>query len=761
MNVLSLRTIQELKVHFLLSVLVLVEVIQVLLVIVFLTGQTPVSSQLSAAVYPEWAQLLRPEREMLFYRIFVFLAMAGQIAGAWFLARRSKGRKSLGRRWGAFAATETVLTVLLLTASFKTIVYGPNHILARPAFCLFLVMAIVNKLFFIQIYDLLRGIYVFFCRPENFAGLRKLADVVFPVFIICLLFIPHPQAVVMRSFVGEQFHHNDSYVMGPGWAFLKGNILDHDTISQYGLGMPVFFSMASKIFFGAFSYEGIFQVLIWACILYYLLVYRLLRMWLGNPWLVMAAIMAGIKWQMFHPGVFPIVYTYGSATVTRYYFDIFFLIFVFLHLRHSHRWLLAAAGATAGVAIFHISSDGIYLAATYYAYLLIQMVLPRFRAKLFPARRDWWFLPLYILLPPVVTLTALWWLVGPKLFTPEFGHNLGEFIEYFISGFGLVPVYESLQNRYFLSNLMGFVIPLVYVLTMIIVGSLVYLRKIKDEHLFVVVLCIYGLGIFHYYVARSAVTSYYAVCLPYVYILAFWVKTVLARVTRKYAHAAIAAIFLLSFYALFTNHNFISYPNLFNFSRNPMTDMRVAQRLPTGNFYFNHLFVQTPQELRFQANSLGQRDEKFKFENQFNSDDMVVAYYSKESDFSEDAALIRRLTPKNAKVPVISSFEIKILMQADRAPFFYYFPLVISRPMDMRTFPVSSLYTVGHLKKTIGQLENAKPEYIFMERIFLNKEVPADYFYNDPAFMEIMSYVHTNYLPQDTGKFLVAMKRKQ
>jgi hypothetical protein len=760
MNILSFKTIHELKDHILLSALVVVEAVQALVVIAFFAGRIPVRSDLSAVVLPEWGHLLLPEREMLLYRIFIVLVIVGQAAGAWLLLRRSKGKKFFGRKGRAFILVETFLTALLLTASFKTIVYGPNHVLSHPAFYAVLILAVVNKMFFAQVYELLRGTYEFLTRVENFASLRKLADVVFPLFIVCLLFIPYPQAIVMRSFVGEQFHHNDSYVMGPGWAFLKGNVLDYDTISQYGLGMPVFLSMASKIFFSGFSYEGVIQVLIWACILYFLVVYRLLRLWIGNPWLVMAALMAGIKWQMFHPGVFPIVYTYGSATVTRYYFDIFFLLFVFLHIYRGHRWLLFAAGATAGIAIFHISSDGVYLAATYYAYLLIQLIVPRFRQKLFPDKRDWAFLPLYAIVPPLVTMTALWWLVGPKLFTAEFGHNLGEFIEYFISGFGLVPIYESLQNRYFLSNLMGFVMPLVYVLTLVIVGSLVYLKKIKDENLFVVVLCLYGLGIFHYYVARSSVTSYYAVCLPYVYILAFWIKTVLSRVRRPYAYAATAVIFIVSFYSLLTNHNFISYPNMFNASRNPVTDFRVAQRLPTGQLYFNHLFVQTPQELRFSANSLGQRDERFKFENEFNSDDMVVSYYSKESDFSVDAELIRKLTPRNAKVPVISSFEIKILMQADRAPFFYYFPLVISRPMDMRTFPVSSLYTVGHLTKTIGQLEGAKPPYIFMERIFLNREAPAQYFYNDPAFMEILKYVHTYYSEESVGKYLAAMKRK-
>ncbi len=747
------------KALLLYSVIVVLLSIEALFLFMGIMNTVPYKSYLSLAVFPEWMHLLKPEREMPFYRFFVAFAILLEAAGLVFLRRRFKDQAFL-KKLSVFAAFEAVLVFLLISAAFKAIIYDYRSVMAHRAFNVLLTTAVLSKVFWPWIADFGRTVYRFLTDEHNRPALKKLGDILFPAFIFALIFIPYPKAVVMRSFVGEQFHHNDSYIMGPGLAFLKGAALNYDIITQYGLGMPVFLSLAAKVFFGGFSYENIFQVMIWASIVYYLLAYWLLRRWVGNPWLVVAALMLGIKWQMLHTGVFPIVYTYGSATVTRYYFDIFFLIFIFFHLRNYHRGLLLAAAASAGMAIFYISSDGIYLAATFYAYLLIHLAVPAFRVKLFPARRDWAWLPLYAALAPLVTFVCMWWLEGPRLFTPEFWYNMGEFIQYFLSGFGVTPMSESIKYRYFLASLTGFLMPMGYVLTMIVAGSLIYRKKWADENLFVIILCVYGLGIYHYYVARSAVTSYDTVCLPYVYLLCFWVKKWTDQLSRRQANALVAAAFLLSFYALFTNHNFMSYPNIFNFSRNPMTDPVVAQRLPTGAYYFNHLFVDTPDVLKLPVNSLGDKDEKIYLEKDFNSDDMLVSYYGNEADFKEDAALIARLTPPDAKVPLISSFEIKMLMQADRTPFFYYFPLVISRPMYMRTFPVSSMYTVKHSAKIIHQLEEAKPEYIFVERIFLERNVPQAYYENDPAFMALLDYVLKHYESVQTGKFLAAMKRK-
>src|SRR6185503_5323003 len=91
------------------------------------------------------------------------------------------------------------------------------------------------------------------------------------------------------------------------------------------------------------------------------------------------------------------------------------------------------------------------------------------------------------------------------------------------NGAGTIPMYDSLFTQSFLDCLMGFLIPLVYIFTMLFVGTLFYLRKIRPEHLFVVVLCVYGLGIYHYYVSRSSITNFYVVGLPFVWVVCYWI----------------------------------------------------------------------------------------------------------------------------------------------------------------------------------------------------------------------------------------------
>lgn len=749
----------EVKNLALFSTVILIESMQAIALAMLIANAIPLHSSLAQFVFPEWLHLLKPEREMLLYRIFILTALALQAGGMWVFRRKLKDERFM-RGLGAFAAVEAVILFLLLSAAFKMIIYDYHSDLARQAFYVLLGIAAANKIFWRQVREFGKEVYRFLTDEGNAAALTRIADVVFPLIIFAVIFVPFPNAVVARNFFGEQFHHNDSFIMGPGWAFLKGCILNYDIITQYGLGMPVFLSLPTKLM-GGFSYEHVFLVLLWACIIYYLLAYWLLRKWVGHPVLALSAILLGIKWQMFHTGVYPIVYMYTSATVVRYYFDIFVLLLLFFHVLRYQKHLLLWAGALAGVGIFHISSDGLYMAIAFYAYLFVHLVIPRFRKKLFPSLKDWFVLPFYALVTPLTTFVLCYWFIGPKLFLPEFWHNMGEFIQYFLSGWGVTPMTESLGNRYFLANLMSYAMPLVYVLTLIVVGSLLYLKKIRDENLFVLILCIYGLGTFHYYVARSAVTSYYAVCIPYVFILCFWLSIWLRFLRQKTANAVVAGVLILCVYALFTNHTFIAYPNVFNFSRNPITDPLVDQPLVNNHRpYFNHLFVETDESQKLPVNSLGEKDERLVFDPEFNSDDALVNYYRKESDFREDADLIQRLTSSDAKVPLISSFEIKMLIQADRAPFFYYFPLIISRPMSMRLFPVTSLYTVNHLKKTIDQLESAKPEYIFMERIFLQRAVPQEYEYTNPGLMPLLNYVFEHYTPAEKGKFLVAMKKK-
>ena len=144
---------------------------------------------------------------------------------------------------------------------------------------------------------------------------------------------------------------------------------------------------------------------------------------------------------------------------------------------------------------------------------------------------------------------------------------------------------------------------------------------------------------------------------------------------------------------------------------------------------------------------MGQTDEDLKTEDDFKSDEELVDYYHKEFDFSQDAALIARLTPPDGKAAVMSSFDMKLLMQANRKPFFYCFPLLVERPMRMRNFPSTHLHTIARLERTLKQIEEEKPEYIFMERIFLINQVSQDFYYWSSDIIALINYVRVYYEP--------------
>ncbi len=747
------------RIAALLTYVVFLESVQALLFAQWILSKFPVKSVLSGQVFPEWQHLIKPEREMLLYHIFLAAIIVLQ-AAAFGLFRKKLTDLRFIRQLKNFAVFESVLVFLLLTASFKVIIYDYQPELARRAFEFLMVLALVTKAFWGFVRQTLSTLYAFVTEERNREALKRIADISFPLFVVAVIFIPNPEAVVARMFIGEQFHHNDSFVFAPAWAYLSGCVLDVDVITQYGLGMPIIIGLLTKLI-GGFSYLNVVVVMIAMGILYFLLCYLFLRLWTRSAVLALAAVLFAIKVQMFHTGVFPIVWTYGSATVIRYFFDIFFLYAVWFHLQNGRGIWLSAAAICCGLALFHITAEGIYLTATFFFYLMVTYLGGVFRKDIFPFRLRLPAAAGCAFLAAGTAFVLLWLTKGKFVFTAEFWRNTGEFIEYFLSGFGLTPIYESLQNRFFLASLMGFVIPLVYVLTLLVVGGQLYFKKADRRNVFVVVLCVYALGLYHYYIARSSVTSYYAVAIPYVFILAYWAREFLQGVSQRKAHKFKLGILAISAFSLFTTHDFVAYPNIFNLSRNPMVDPVITQKLPNSRMsYFNHLFIQYPDAYKFPLNSLGQTDEDIRVHTDFSSDDELVEYYRKEFDFTEDAALISRLTPAGSKVPILSSFENKMLMQADRKPFFYYYPMVISRPLRMRMFVVNSVYTTDQLKKTLDQLENAKPEYVFIEKIFLNKSIPQAYVHDSPGFIPVLDYVHRNYEPSAYGKYLAAMKRR-
>jgi len=204
----------------------------------------------------------------------------------------------------------------------------------------------------------------------------------------------------------------------------------------------------------------------------------------------------------------------------------------------------------------------------------------------------------------------------------------------------------------------------------------------------------------------------------------------------------------------------LAYPNLINLSRNPMTDNLVIQRFPDRQGYFNGMYKKVKEEDKLPLNDLGNGQEDIRTEDDFKDDAALVEYYRSQVNFSEDTAMICRLTKPDERVALISSFETQILIDAKRPPFFYHFPLLSSRTMTFRAFPTDAAHLLSFESDTINEIKDRRPLYVFMEKIFLQNTLPPSYPEKYDRVLAILNFVKDHYQPFEQGKYLVAMKRK-
>jgi hypothetical protein len=741
---------------FWLTALVMVESIQLLIAIIYFNTFFPPTSPMQGQVLTEWLHDLQPEREMFLYRIFIMTAIIFQ-AAAVYRFRSMLADADWGRQLRRFLAVESLVLVLLCYVIFKVLVYHHPY-LTQFFWPALLVIALSIKIFWGPLNRASRVLLEFVHYPANTLPLRMMLDIAVPIFIFLVIYLPNQEGALARTFMEEQFHHFDTLIMVPAFASSMGCLLNVDVNSQYGVGMPMMMGFLAKCM-GGVTYGHILELLMIGCILYYWLVYAFLRIWLKSALLSAIGIVIGLKWQMFHTGMYPFIFGIPNGLVVRYFWDIIFFMLLYRHIHKQESWALLLLSVCAGGSVFYVSDTGGSLILAFYVYLLYLLA-----ANYFFKGMDWganiWSLVRYFLIVPCVTIGLFWLALGNNVFHPTFWNNMKEFLQFFLDGYEALPIYQSLTDHNYLQCLVGFMIPAVYMLTFLVVGSLVLLRKIKPENVLVVILSAYGMGLYHYFVCRSASTQYYVECLPYVFILCFWLKSALSVLTQYKRRNILLALLAFCMFALLTTHQFIVYPNMLNISRNPFTDPLSRPEYPGLKYYFNHLFTRIPEELKLPVNSLGQTDEEWKTEDDFRSDEELVDYYHKEFDLSQDADLIARLTPPDGRAAVMSSFDIRLLMQAKRKPFFYCFPLLVERPMRMRNFPSTHLHTIARLQRTLKQIAEDKPEYIFMERIFLIDKVSQDFYNWSSDTIALINYVRAYYEPYQQGYYLVAMKRK-
>ena len=734
------------------SLIIFCITVQMWLVLIAFSAAIPHANALSTVVWPEWQYFALPERDAFFYHFFVGLALLAQAGGIW-LVRHKLNQVSFVKTLVPFLTMEMVWTALMLNAGFKAVVYHDNPTLAKDVFIVLAAVALMSKVFWPELKHWAGCFY----QKIMAWPLDSRADAIAWVGLIVLLYIPDTKAVLAWIFLGDQWHHFDSF-MAPAWGYTKGAVLNVDTMTEYGVGTPVMMSWFARLM-GGFSYTHLFWFWMGGTIIYFILCFVFLRRWLGSFMLALIGTLLAIKFQMFHSGIFPVIYTLPSATVVRYFWDIIFFLFLLGHLGTLRKRYLFGASLACGVQIFYMTTCGYCLTIALVTYVVAFMILEDLRALVCKNVTDALCFCASLAVVPLTTLLLLELTQGTHLWTGEFWRNMQEFNNYFLSGFGLMPMYETIQHKETMAGLMGFFIPVVYMGTFLVTSGLLFYRQSPRGDVMTAVLSIYGLAMYHYYIGRSAPTSYYVVCIPYVFILCFWVQRLFSVFKKDMRRRLLLSLGVLVVYALLSNHTYLAYPNLLNLSRNPIVDPLLVRPVSDGRSFFNVSFSKLTEDQKLPVNSLGQRDEGLRYEKDFKTDAELNQYYDQESDFSRDALLIAGLTRPSDAVALLSSFEIKMLMQADRRPFFYYSPILIARPMRMRIFPNSTMYTLSHEQRTMRQLQLAQPEYIFMEKIFL--QAPGAQNFKDANLATVLNYIFENYTPDAQGQYLVAMKRKK
>jgi hypothetical protein len=709
----------------------------------------------------EWQSQLRPKGDIWFYLVFIISAVA-ILCGCMKIFSKRLADPAFARILMVYAVVEIIWTGLLLCTWWKLIIYDYRSQLAHIAFYVLLVLGVVIKIFWPELCRIARVFWAFALDARKRLLFRRSVDLLFLAFIVLAIYIPDPQAALAKMFVGEQYHHFDDSVMGPVWIAISGNKVYVDNFSEYGFGLPIIIGHLAQ-WIGGVSYEHVFVVIMWVCIIYYLLLYLLMRRWYQNILIAIAATLVLIKVQLFYSFSYPMTFTYPSGKVLRSCLDIFFMVSLLAHIHtHRSRYLYFASVIT-GLAMYYVFTTGIDLFCGLSVYLILHLLSLPFRQYIYKVRTDLLKVLTYFSLPFIICCFLMWLSVGQHLWTGEFWHNVVEFPHLAAMGFLRERYLRGIEVGNFWDVTFGCFIPIVYIFSMIYIGILFYGGKARYKDIFIVVLSVYGLSMYQHYASQSVGNDYYMRAVPFVFIVFHWVNVLLSALPdlRRFKITVVLAAFCA--FCLLTNHNFISHPNLLNFSRNPYTDPLVARPLPDGRPYYHHQFAGITDDFKLSANSLGQQDEQLIYSSDyFKNDEELKKYWQKEFDFTPDAALIDELTAPGSKAALISSFDVKMLMQANRRPYFYFFPLMVNRPMYMRIYAHinTNIFVKDQLQMLLDRLAQDKPEYIFMERIYLNRERPKRYFKELDNLLPLLDYVYAHYGPYKNGYFLVAMKRK-
>lgn len=707
-------------------------------------------------LFTTYRHAIFPKRDVLFLRLFILVG-----TGSLILLMRIFTRTT-GQKYAALKYFILVQAAVVITEAFFLFKYAVFHYpLWLNGFYVSLAASAVIKIFTPEVLKFLRAFDERMKIKEPFKNLSVWLTASGMLLLALIIWVPDVEGAVARMFCGEQFHHIDWLLMAAGWVHMSGNILGVDNISRYGIGAPVLVSEIAQRFLGRFDYVNAVIVMMSVSVMYYWIWFYALRLILRDTAWAFIAIFLGLRLHFFNIETAPFIFTYPQDTPLRFFWDSLFFLFLILHAQSGRMMWLYLTSAVSGFYIFYITGEGLYSLATFYVFLVLREVFVVMNPGNLMPRLNKKQAALLVALPWVVLLAGLWMVIGRHIFDGRFWYDQFEYVRFYQEGNSVAPMMSNLTAPFVDRASIAFILPVVYLFILVILLGKLMQKILKTDGLLMACASVFLLISYHYHAMLSNnMPSYLRNGVIIAMLTVFMLKEATARLGKYHQRLCKLACGILVLVIMVTTHQFLLHPNIFNLSRNPMTHPVVSQ-IPEGrNSYFSHLFISYPDAFKLPVNGLGQKDEMLVTENDFADDNQLKEFYRKESDYSQDAALIQSLTSPGQKVPLVSSFENLILMQAKRRPFFYTYFMVNSQPRRMRKFPVTILYTKSNLQREINSMESFKPPYIFVEKTYMVSPFPEAYLYDNEDLVDMLAYIFAHYQPYKAGEFLMALKRK-
>ena len=662
-------------------------------------------------------------------------------------------RQQRKRQWNLkpFLTVHTVVTLLMSHAGFEVLTMG-NPWWAWPVFWGAFAVGVLISIFWSEFRSGISFLKSYHSSLKLSPWMGATAGC---LLIFLVIYMPDLQAVVAMVFMGEYFHNWDVQLFGGVYAIAHGLVPGIDVLTTYGFGVSV---IVAKIVnaMGGFDYAKILGIIMWVGIFYYVLWFLLMRRFLASGLLAFAAIIFAIRMQMFNLMLEPFIWAPVMGSVFRYCFDIGIFWMLWMHIQTRRVIFLAAGAFIVSISLYYMWTTGMYMFLVFGLYATAAAFIP----SLGGAKDRLLWRNHALVIASVFAWAGLWFYltVGTHFLEASFWRNAVEYNSYFVRGVFSDPLTAPILRGDYMLGIGGLLYAVLYLTTFLYAAGKVIDKRACGRDILAGLLAFYGLEVHSYYIVRAS--QWYSIGGLGILLLFYWLAKGLEIAPLYWRQRIAWGMVAASLYCLMTDRLYTGYPNLLNFSRNPIVDNRTAFRVgPNHVPYFHMLLADFSESFKLSLNSVGEKDEGLKFEKDFANHEELKNYYAQQTAWPEDVALIRHLTPEGGKAAVLSSFEVLLLSEANRQPFFYYFPLINSRPLTVRTFMVTELLSYPQIQKVIDQLEAKKPSYIFMERIFLTSQVPQAYFYEFPDLIILLRYVLSHYEPTETGKYLVAMKR--